>query len=300
MIAPAAREDAPGRRPWPARHEPGAASDRWQAQGAHAAHGRAKAARGARAADARTLYLMPAQTLHVSSTGEALVASRADGEVHRLPATRLLRVVCNERVHWSGPALVLCQQRGISVTWLGAHGRALGHLYPAQTPRVELADALEALTNLPCDWTQTYGNWLRRQRLHVLQRWLAAREAAGQAVGSEEAQRAKRAWVYRDELAEHLPPVLHGMISALVAALLAERGLALRYWSLDGHSIELAADVSRLVWAELNLCGGAIAEAMRETREAAALFEQWSTRCADFAFMHLASLRALAARELRA
>lgn len=243
---------------------------------------------------------MPAETLHLTSTGEALVASRPDGEVHRLPATRLLRVVCNERVHWSGAALSLCQHRGITIAWVDGRGSPSGYLWPAQSPRSELADTLEALSGLPGDWSQTYTNWLRQQRLRVLQHWHAERTASGQPVSAAEAQRARRAWVYRNELHEHLPPIVHGMISALVASLLAERGLAPRYWCADGENIELAADISRLIWGELNLCGGAIAEAMRESREAAALFEKWSSRCADLAFVHLASLRAHAARELQA
>ncbi len=253
-----------------------------------------------RALDARTLYLVPKHSLHVSSTGEALVATRPDGEVHRLPASRLLRVVCNERVNWSGAALALCQARGITVTWLDARGNALGHLWPAVAPRTDLADALEGLASLPGDWVHTYGNWLRRQRLTVLNRWQSERAAAQQPVVPDEWQRALRAWVYRNEIAEHLPPVLHGMISALVASRLAEMGLVTRYWCFDGQCIELAADVSRLVWAELNLCGGAIAEAMRQSLEAAALFEQWSTCCASIAQAHLTSLKAHAARELRA
>lgn len=291
---PSARKVTPVRRPDPAPR------DLSGPLRARRGSRHALAASKSRTADARTLYLLPARTLHVSSTGEALVVSKEDGEVHRLPAARLLRVVCNERVHWSGPALGLCQQRGITVTWFRSDGRAIGHLYPAQAPRVELADAFDALTSLPCGWAETYGNWLRRQRLQVLQRWQAEREASGHPAGDEEAKCAKRQWVYRNEIAEHLPPILHGMISAMLAALLAEQGLALRYWCFDGQSIELGEDLARLVWAELNFCGGAIAEAMREGRETAALFERWSSRCADIAFGHLTSLRALAARELHA
>jgi len=253
-----------------------------------------------RAQDARTLYLVPEDTLHVSSTGEALVATRPDGEVHRLPASRLLRVVCSERVHWSGAALGLCQARGITVTWLDPRGNALGHLWPAATRRTDIADALEALASLPGDWAHTYGNWLRRQRLLVLNRWQHQRARGGQPVPPDEWQRALRAWVYRGEIAEHLPTVLNGMISALVAARLVEMGLPARYWCFDAERIELAADVTRLIWAELNLSGGAIAQAMQHTRDAAALFEQWSTRCADIAHDHLASLNALALRELQA
>lgn len=251
-----------------------------------------------RALDARALYLMPEDSLHVSSTGEALVVTRPDGEVYRLPATRLMRVVCNERVHWSGAALALCQARGITVTWLAASGRALGHLWPASAPRGTLAEALDVLAGMRGDWSQRYDNWRRRQRLIVLQRWQAERSQSGQPVPADEWQRAKQAWVYRGEVGEHLPAVLQGLVASLVVARLAEEGVALRHWCPDGECIDIAADLGRLVWAELNLCGGAIAEALHGTRDAAAVFEQWSTRCADLLYVHLARLKATAQREL--
>lgn len=252
-----------------------------------------------RALDARTLYIVPQDTLHVSSTGEALVVSRADGDVHRLPITRLLRVVCSERVNWSGAALGLCQARGVPVTWLDGRGESLGHLWPARAPHTDLSDALEALCGLPGDWHDIYANWLRRQRLTVLHRWQQQRGHDGHPVCDAEWQRAKRAWVYRDEIAEHLPAVLGGMIAALVACRLMEQGLQPRYWCAAGQRIELAHDLTRLIWAEVNLCGGAIAEAMRETHDTAAMFESWSTQCADTTHLHLAALRAQALRELR-
>lgn len=252
-----------------------------------------------RALDARTLYIVPNGNVQVSSTGEALVVSGAQGDVHRLPIARLLRVVCSERVHWSGAALGLCQNSGVPVTWLGARGEPLGHLWPARALHTDLGDALEALCGLPGDWPDIYANWLRRQRFTVLQRWQQQRAAAGQPVGDDEWQRAKRAWVYRDQIAEHLPQILSGMIAALVASRLVEQGLLPRYWCAAGCHIELAQDVTRLIWAEVNLCGGALAEAMREARDVAALFESWSTRCADMAQVHLSALRAQALRELR-
>lgn len=251
-----------------------------------------------RALDARALYLMPDDGLHVTSTGEALVVTRPDGEVHRLPASRLMRVICNDRVHWSGAALGLCQARGITVTWLSGGGQALGHLWPATARRAALAEALDVLAGLPGDWSQHYGHWLRRQRLVVLQRWQGLRAEAGKPVTPDEWRRAKQAWVYRGEVGEHLPSVLQGLVSALVVARLAEESVALRHWCSDGECVETGSDLCRLVWAELNLCGGAIAEALHDTRDAAGVFEQWSTRCADLLYAHLASLKATAEREL--
>jgi hypothetical protein len=251
-----------------------------------------------RALDARTLYLASAEPLRVTSTGEALVVTLADGRVQRVPIARVLRVVCTQSADWSGAALCLCQQRGVPVTWLDGQGEAQGHLWPRRPHRTDLADALQALVTEAPEWGDTYANWLRHQRLLVLRRWQTARAHAGQPVGDPEWQAAKRQYVYRDELGEHLPPLLHGMAAALVAARLSECGLQAHYWCAVGDPIELAADLTRLVWAEMNLCGGALAAAIDAPAEAAAIFERWSGTCAGALHQHLANLRALALREL--
>jgi CRISPR/Cas system-associated endonuclease Cas1 len=98
-----------------------------------------------RAADARTLYLAAAEPLRVTSTGEALVVSRpaqAHLGVQRVPVARVLRVICTVQVDWSGAALALCMQRGITVSWLDAHGASRGHLWPARPRQVDLADGV--------------------------------------------------------------------------------------------------------------------------------------------------------------
>ena len=87
--------------------------------------------------------------MRITSTGEALVVSRPDGRVLRFPVARVLRVVCNDRAEWSGAALVLCQQRGIVVSWLDGGGAPLGHLAAHLTQLVALGDALEWLAEQP-------------------------------------------------------------------------------------------------------------------------------------------------------
>lgn len=251
-----------------------------------------------RALDARTLYLASTEALRVTSTGEALVVTRADGRVQRVPIARVLRVVCTQTADWSGAALCLCQQRGVPVTWLDSCGEAQGHLWPRRPHRTDLADALQALAGESADWLEVYTNWLRHQRLLVLRRWQTERAHAEHPVGEIEWQAAKRQYVYRDEIAEHLPPLLHGMAAAQVAARLSECGLQAHYWCAVGDPIALAADITRLVWAEMNLCSGTLAAAVHAPQEAAAIFEHWSGTCVGAIHQHLANLRALALREL--
>lgn len=251
-----------------------------------------------RAADARTLYLMSPHPLRVTSTGEALVVRDHEGQVARIPVARVLRVVCNDTAEWSGAALVLCQQRGLTITWLDGGGEAQGHLWPTRTRPVDLAEALAALAAESADWSVSYSHWLRRQRLVVLQHWAGERARAGQPVHAPEWENAKRRYVYLAQPADVLPPVLHGMVAALVASRLADCGVLAHYWCAVGEPIALASDLTALVWAEMNLCAGALAAAVDRPREAAAVFERWSLSRAGAVHALLANLRAHALNEL--
>jgi len=258
----------------------------------------ANAARQGRSADARTLYLVAAERVRVTSTGEALVIARDDGAVQRIPVARLLRIVCNTRAEWSGAALALCLERGVPVSWLGHAEQPLGHLWPCRPHGSPLEEVLEALA---CDhpgWPAAYDHWLRRRRMHVLRIWAQARLANGNAVAPEEWQRAKQAWVYRGEPCEVLPPVLQGMAAAFVAARLSAQGLQAHYWCAVGGPIALADDLACLVWAQMNLTAGTLAAAIEQPREAAAVFERWSGTCSGILHEHLASLHAHGRREL--
>jgi hypothetical protein len=244
----------------------------------------------AAAADARTLYLPAPGRLRITSTGEALVVTREDGRVLRFPVVRLLRVVCTASSDWSGAALALCLQRGIVVSWLDGAGESAGHLWPQITRPVPMNDSLEWLAEQPGS-ACVYGNWLRRRRLAVLCRWAERCAATGVPVTPPEWEAAKRHYVYRGDVAQHLPSVLHGCCAAFVAARLAGEGLAPRYFAPGGQAIELAADIARLLWADMNLNSGIIAEAAHRPAEATALFERWTGANADVLHGHIADLK---------
>jgi len=251
-----------------------------------------------RATDARTLYLATAEPVRVTSTGEALVVASASGAAQRIPVARVLRVVSNANAEWSGAALLLCLERGVSVSWLGRGHEPAGHMWPCRRSGTELAPLLDVLAADHPGWMDAYGNWLRQQRLQVLRDWAVLRQTAGCAVQPDEWQRAKRAWVYRAELGEVLPPVLLGMVAALVASRLSEQNLQDHYWCCLGEPVELTQDLTHLLWARMNFNAGPLAAAIEHPREAAAVFERWSGTCAGLLQQHLGSLRAHAHREL--
>jgi hypothetical protein len=254
----------------------------------------------ARAAEPRTLYLAAPVPMRVSSTGEALVISRQDGlPPVRLPVARILRVVCGDLAEWSGAALALCLHHRVSITWLNHQGATLGHLWPRQTQRSSLGELLEVLGTDQPEWIERYGCWLRHQRLWVLKRWGRERAQSGHPVEVAEWAVAKQAYVYRAEIGVHLPWVLQGMAGALVASRLLESGLESHYWCIGADEpLALAEDLTSLIWAEMNLNAGPLAEAIERPAEAAALFERWSGACASLLHEHLAHLHTQALRAL--
>lgn len=252
-----------------------------------------------RAPDARTLYLASEQPLRITSTGEALVVQRADGQLWRLPVARLLRIVCcSLQIDWSGAALALCLRQRIAVSWLDADGQAAGHLQVPQPQTVPLDAALETLAADDPEWPARYGHWLRHRRLEVLKTWGRQRQQAGQSVSPAEWAQAKQGYVYREEIPQVLPAYLGSMATALVAAQLPECGLQLHYWQLDGEALNLSADLARLLWAEMNLCSGALAQVLERPQDATTIFEhQAGALCAQL-HGHLASLRVQALQQL--
>lgn len=252
---------------------------------------------GEPAAQARTLYLAAAQRMRITSTGEALVVTREDGSVLRFPVLRVLRVVCAASSDWSGAALSLCMQRGIVVSWLQGNGECAGWLWPHSARSTPTNDGLEWLAEQP-DGAHRYGNWLRRRRMAVLLRWARRCAETGVRVAAPEWEVAKRRYVYRGEVAARLPALLRGFCDAFVATHLVGEGLMPRQWAAGGSAIDTVADIASLLWADMNLSSGQIAEAATRPGEAAALFERWIGANAGELHQHLADLKRFVAREI--
>jgi hypothetical protein len=254
-----------------------------------------------RALDARTLYLAGTEPLRLTSTGEALVVSRPGMPAQRLPINRILRVVCaNPLVDWSGVALTLCLQHGVVVSWLGLQGQAQGQLWPTRSRAVALAELLDLLAADDPGWPDSWYNWLRHQRQGLVNTWRRQRELAHRPVSEGEWLQAQQHIVYRNDAPQLLPELLHGLAAALIAARLNDDGLAPRYNCWGGEPLELAIELARLVWIEMNLCAGPLAAAIERPQEAAAIFEHWAGTCVGALHAHLAQLHGHAQRRLDA
>lgn len=244
---------------------------------------------------ARALYLGSREHKRVSCSAEALVVTNARAQVMRYPVARVARVVSSaDVVDWSGPALALCMRAGIGITWLDARGTAVGTIYPQQRSQTPLATALELWCEAP-DGPAQYQNWLRSRRMDVFVRW--GKESL-EVITPQQWETTKREWVYAGEFATHLPHGLRSLSLAYVAAQLSSCGLTPQLWGPSLEGIALDEDLCELVWAEMNLGRGALADKANADAELTTLFERWSNRNASAVTLHLASLHRTALRAL--
>jgi hypothetical protein len=245
----------------------------------------------------RALYLASRTPLRVSAQDDSLVVERRPAGRQRFPAARVDRIVCNPAAEWSGAALALCLRWGITITWLDAAGHALGDCVPRLVDTLPLHAALERLVEL-ADWPERYGNWLRRRRMSVLVRWAIQRKQAGEAVDAAEWGERTREWVYGARLEADWAVALHGWCRSLVVARLAGAGLRTRYAGFGGHCLELAEDMSALLWAELALESGAVARAAGRSEVTALMFETAAPARVRHLHEHLGQLQRFAAQTI--
>jgi hypothetical protein len=236
---------------------------------------------------ARALYLGSREPKRVSCTAEALVVTNARAQVMRYPVARLARVVSSaDVVDWSGPALGLCMRAGIGITWLDAQGQAVGSIYAQARHSASLATALELWAER-ADGVQLYQNWLRARRMDTLVRW---GQEHGTAVTPQQWEATKREYVYGGQYSVHLPATLRSLCLAYVAAQLNSHGLTPQLWGPRLENIDLDEDLCELLWAEMNLGAGALADKADQAATAAQLFERWSARNASALTLHLVHL----------
>jgi hypothetical protein len=244
---------------------------------------------------ARALYLGSRGHKRVSCTDEALVVTNERAQVMRYPVARVARVVSSaDVVDWSGPALSLCMRAGIGITWLDARGQAVGSIYAQTRNTASLATVLE-LWSERADGVVCYQNWLRARRMDTLVRW---REEHATSVTPQQWEATKREYVYAGQFTVHLPLTLRSLCLAYVAAQLNSHGLTPQLWGPRLESIDLDEDLSELLWAELNLGAGTLAEKADEAATATELFERWSARNASSLTLHLVHLHRTALKAM--
>jgi hypothetical protein len=235
---------------------------------------------------ARALYLGTRDKKYVGCTAEALVVRNDRAQTLRYPLVRVARVVSSTVVDWSGAALALCLQHGIGISWVNTRGEALGTCYPHQRQHPPLTSAMELGLETPSG-PEHYQLWLRARRMDVLMRWS---QTDPEAIHPALWESTKREWVYGREFREHLPSELRGHLMAYVGAQLSAHGAPPLLWDAQAQAVDLDADLCELLWAEMNLCTGDLADTTSTGKETIALFERWIARNGAALLLHLNSL----------
>lgn len=235
---------------------------------------------------ARALYLGTRDKKQVDCTAEALVVHNDRAQTMRYPLVRVARVVSSTVVDWSGSALALCLQHGIGISWINSCGETLGTCYPHQRQHPPFASALELWLETP-DGPERYQQWLRARRMDILVRWGAAQLDR---ISPATWEATKREWVYARQFRQHLPGALRGHLLAYVGAQLAAHGAPPLLWDEQAQPVDLDADLCELLWAEMNLCTGDLADTTSTDKETIALFERWIARNGAALVLHLSSL----------
>lgn len=244
---------------------------------------------------ARALYLGGREHKRVSCTAEALVVTNARTQVMRFPLVRVARVVSStDVVDWSGAALALCMRAGIGITWLDTHGQALGSLYAQPRNTASLATVLELWTER-ADGAQLYQHWLRSRRMDILVRW---RQEHAEVVSPQQWEATKRDYVYASQYTVHLPEPLRHLCLAYVAAQLNSHGLPPQLWGPRLENMDLDEDLCDLLWAEMNLGAGTLADTVQDDATTTQLFERWSARNASALTLHLVHLHRTALKAM--
>jgi hypothetical protein len=247
---------------------------------------------------ARALYLGAGDKKLITSTEAALVITNARQQTARYPISRVARIVSSTVVDWSGAALALCLRQGISITWIDTDGQPLGTGYPQARGQISAATALILLLQAP-DGPLRYQHWQRARRLDMLTRWAEQQPQNPMLPMTPQQWEAhKREWVYACDYTSHLPLALRGLCSAYVNAQLARHGLPPSLWGPQAQRIDLDDDLCELLWAEMNLHTGSLADHPQGSATATALFEHWSQRNASALLLHLHSLQRIAMQAL--
>lgn len=220
----------------------------------------------------KPLYLATRTPVRVCADADSLVVRGTGHQAQRFPLARVDRIICNRHTDWSGEALALCLGRGITVTWVGGDGCALGDCSPRLSDPSSLDASLERYLESP-GWPCQYGNWLRRRRMALLIEWARRRLARGTPVPHDDWETLKREFVYKGVIRAMLPPELQGGYHAFVIARLSSAGLHGRYWGYDATPLELAEDLTALLWAAMNLEAGTLASSVQSPRTTAMVFE---------------------------
>lgn len=241
----------------------------------------------------RTLYIGAGQMKQVNATEAALVVTTRDHKTLRYPVQRLARIVSSTTAHWSGPALGLCLQTGIPITWTDPKGHVLGGTWACPRLGHSAALALEIWLQSPFG-PVAYQHWLRSRRMRILSHWVR-QQPKGTCSTEADWEALKREWVYDDDdpldTGPTLPPFFAGLLRAWVNVQLQTHELPAVLYGPKAERIELDSDVYDLLALELELHGGTLTRTQHTEAETIQLFESWIIHHGPSLLVHLQHLQ---------
>jgi hypothetical protein len=114
------------------------------------------------------------------------------------------------------------------------------------------------------------------------------------ALSPREWEAARNAWVYRRQFVAHLPREMESLCAAHADAELVRQGLGPVFWDHEAKPVELQQDLHQLVWAEMNMSTGTLAEHAQDHAAHTTLFERWISQRPGIAAAHLHALQRIA------
>lgn len=226
-----------------------------------------------RDAPRQPVYLLGSTRTLVRESGPRLTISRADIE-RVIPLVRIARIVCGDAVDWQGAALRSCLELRIPIVWVARSGSVLGAAAGHIDEAVPLHQGLEIYTEAS-DWRSIYGNWLRRRRMSVLVRWCRDTANLESTLDPREVDERKRSFVHRAELPRGLPEFTRAWCYAAVRERLARLQIASRYIGHGGETLDLADDLTALLWSAFAFDCGSIPRTARDLLVTTTLCENW-------------------------
>jgi hypothetical protein len=131
--------------------------------------------------------------------------------------------------------------------------------------------------------------------MDTLVRW---RQEHLEVVTPQQWETTKRENVYGGEYRVHLNPELRSLCLAYVSAQLNSHGLTPQLWGPRLQAMDLDEDLCGLLWAEMNLSAGTLADQAADTATVTQLFERWSARNASSLTLHLVHLHRTALKAM--
>lgn len=245
----------------------------------------------------KPLYLMSPAPARMDAGCDHLILRRDPASAQRFPLARICRIICNRHLAWSGSALALCMAEGVPITWVDGHGHALGNTQTRYTQPQPFSTLIETYLELP-DWPRRFANWQARRRLETLTTCAKRAAEAGHGLDAGDFQELKREYVYNGTHPLDFGDDSQAWCHALAVNRLHREGLQSRYWGFDASHFDLAAELTALLWAELNLDCGTLAACADRGIALAHLFEAWVRRHEARLLLHLGDLKRHMAREI--